>query len=49
MAPDFELGAYNRQRDLVFNMHELRIPGTSEVDAAMEYAGLGKTAKASAA
>src|SRR5690349_15112464 len=55
MAPDFELGAYNRQRDLVFNMHELRIPGTSEVDAAMEFQqgvkrGLaGQTARAGGA
>src|SRR6266508_427880 len=37
MAPDFELGAYDRERSLVFNMHELRIPGTGEVDLAMEY------------
>jgi len=37
MAPDFEFGTYNRERDLVFNMHELRIAGTPEVDAAMEF------------
>src|SRR5215217_4914417 len=37
MAPDFELGTYDRQQSLVFNMHQLRIPGTPEVDAAMEY------------
>ncbi len=37
MAPDFEFGTYNRQRDLVFNMHELRIAGTPEVDGAMEF------------
>src|SRR5215218_6936889 len=37
MAPDFEFGTYDRERDLVFNMHELRIAGTPEVDAAMEF------------
>lgn len=37
MAPDFELGTYDRQQSLVFNMHQLRIPGTPEVDGAMEY------------
>jgi NADH-quinone oxidoreductase subunit I len=37
MAPDFELGTYDRQQSLVFNMHQLRIPGTPEVDSAMEY------------
>src|SRR5215213_1988015 len=37
MAPDFELGTYDRQQSLVFNMHQLRIPGTPEVDSAMEF------------
>jgi NADH-quinone oxidoreductase subunit I len=37
MAPDFEFGAYDRERSLVFNMHELRIAGTPEVDSAMEF------------
>src|SRR5919206_408881 len=37
MAPDFEFGTYDRERSLVFNMHELRIAGTSEVDSAMEF------------
>src|SRR5215211_3187759 len=37
MAPDFEFGAYDREQSLVFNMHELRIAGTPEVDAAMEF------------
>src|SRR5215212_4931124 len=37
MAPDFEMGTYDRQESLVFNMHQLRIAGTSEVDNAMEY------------
>ncbi|MDP8922077.1 MAG: NADH-quinone oxidoreductase subunit I, partial [Chloroflexota bacterium] len=37
MAPDFEFATYDRERSLVFNMHELRIAGTPEVDAAMEF------------
>src|SRR3954453_19896360 len=37
MAPDFEFGTYDRERSLVFNMHELRIAGTPEVDSAMEF------------
>ena len=37
MAPDIEFGTYDREKSLVFNMHELRIPGTPEVDAAMEF------------
>jgi len=37
MAPDFEFGTYDREQSLVFNMHELRIAGTPEVDAAMEF------------
>ncbi len=37
MAPDFEFATYDRERSLVFNMHELRIAGTPEVDSAMEY------------
>ena len=35
MAPDFEFGAYDREKSLVFNMHELRIAGTPEVDSAI--------------
>src|SRR4051795_11797745 len=37
MAPDFEFGTYDREQSLVFNMHELRIAGTEEVDSAMEF------------
>ncbi len=37
MAPDFEFGAYDRADSLVFDMHQLRIAGTPEVDAAMEH------------
>src|SRR3954471_9113595 len=37
MAPDFEFGTYDREKSLVFNMHELRIAGTEEVDSAMEF------------
>src|SRR5688500_851297 len=37
MAPDFEMATYDRSRSLVFNMHELRIAGTPDVDAGMEY------------
>src|SRR5215216_6987578 len=37
MAPDFEFGAYDREKSLVFNMPELRIAGTPEVDSAMEF------------
>jgi NADH-quinone oxidoreductase subunit I len=37
MAPDFEMATYDRATSLVFNMHELRIAGTPEVDGAMEY------------
>src|SRR4051794_39993125 len=37
MAPDFEFGTYDREKSLVFNMHELRIAGTAEVDSAMEF------------
>ena len=37
MAPDFEFATYDRERSLVFNMHELRIAGTPEVDSAMEF------------
>src|SRR3978361_936742 len=49
MAPDFEFGAYDREQSLVFNMHELRIAGTEEVDSAMEFIqgvkrGLGASA-----
>jgi len=38
MAPDFEMAAtYDRASDLVFDMFELRIAGTSEIDAGMEH------------
>ncbi len=37
MAPDFEFGTYDRADSLVFNMFQLRIAGTPEVDAAMEH------------
>src|SRR5438093_9711951 len=37
MAPDFEMATYDRANSLVFNMHQLRIAGTPEVDSAMEY------------
>jgi len=37
MAPDFEMAAFERDRQLVFDMYELRIPGTPAVDAGMEH------------
>src|SRR5215813_7103369 len=37
MAPDFEMAAFERTTDLVFDMYELRIPGTPEIDAGMEH------------
>lgn len=38
MAPDFEMAAtYDRTIDLVFDMFDLRIPGTPEIDAGMEH------------
>lgn len=37
MAPDFEMAAYDRAAELVFDMYELRIAGTPEVDAGMEH------------
>jgi len=38
MAPDFEMAAtYDRAVDLVYDMYELRIPGTPEIDAGMEH------------
>lgn len=37
MAPDFEMAFYDRADSLVFNMYELRIAGTPEVDAAMAH------------
>jgi NADH-quinone oxidoreductase subunit I len=38
MAPDFEMAAtYDRTTDLVFDMYELRIAGTAEIDAGMEH------------
>jgi len=37
MAPDFEMAAFERTTDLVFDMYELRIAGTPEIDAGMEH------------
>ena len=37
MAPDFEMAAFERTTDLVFDMYQLRIPGTPEIDAGMEH------------
>jgi NADH-quinone oxidoreductase subunit I len=38
MAPDFEMvSTFDRATDLVFDMYELRIAGTSEIDAGMEH------------
>jgi len=38
MAPDFEMvSTYDRTSDLVFDMYELRIAGTAEIDAGMEH------------
>src|SRR3712207_189426 len=37
MAPDFEMTATERTTDLVFDMYQLRIPGTPEIDAGMEH------------
>ena len=38
MAPDFEMAAtYDRATDLVYDMYELRIAGTPEIDAGMEH------------
>ncbi|HEV7663559.1 MAG TPA: NADH-quinone oxidoreductase subunit I [Chloroflexota bacterium] len=38
MAPDFEMtSTFDRSVDLVFDMYELRIAGTPEIDAGMEH------------
>jgi NADH-quinone oxidoreductase chain I len=38
MAPDFEMSStYDRSVDLVFDMYQLRIAGTPEIDAGMEH------------
>src|SRR5947207_7303115 len=38
MAPDFEMAStYDRATDLVFDMYDLRIAGTPEIDAGMEH------------
>src|SRR5918994_3063901 len=37
MAPDFEMAAFARETELVFDMYELRIAGTPEIDAGMEH------------
>src|ERR671939_93195 len=55
MAPDFEMAAtYDRANDLVFDMYQLRIAGTPEIDAGMEHIqgvkrGRGAEARAAAA
>jgi NADH-quinone oxidoreductase chain I len=51
MAPDFEMAAYEREHELVYDMYDLRIPGTPEVDLGMEHIqgvkrGLGRQAGA---
>src|SRR5215211_8396030 len=37
MAPDFEMAAFSRETELVYDMYELRIAGTPEIDAGMEH------------
>jgi NADH-quinone oxidoreductase chain I len=37
MAPDFEMAAFERTTDLVYDMYDLRIAGTPEIDAGMEH------------
>jgi NADH-quinone oxidoreductase subunit I len=37
MAPDFEMAAFSRETELVFDMYQLRIAGTPEIDAGMEH------------
>ena len=37
MAPDFEMAAFTRETELVFDMYQLRIAGTTEIDAGMEH------------
>ncbi len=37
MAPDLKMAAYERTRELVFDMYRLRIAGTPDVDAGMEH------------
>src|SRR6185312_14015120 len=37
MAPDFEMAAFTRETELVFDMYQLRIAGTPEIDAGMEH------------
>src|SRR5215467_13197603 len=38
MAPDFEMAStFDRTTDLVFDMYDLRIAGTPEIDAGMEH------------
>ncbi|MBV9357744.1 MAG: NADH-quinone oxidoreductase subunit I, partial [Chloroflexi bacterium] len=49
MAPDFEMAAFERTRDLVYDMYQLRIAGTAEVDAGMEHIqGVKRGARATA-
>src|SRR6266511_5829268 len=37
MAPDFEMAAFERTTELVYDMYQLRIAGTPEIDAGMEH------------
>jgi NADH-quinone oxidoreductase subunit I len=37
MAPDFEMAAFSRETELVYDMFQLRIAGTAEIDAGMEH------------
>src|SRR5687768_7621099 len=37
MFPDFEMAAFERTTELVFDMYQLRLPGTPEIDAGMEH------------
>ena len=54
MAPDFEMAAFSRETELVYDMYQLRIAGTPEIDAGMEHIqgvkrGLRSAAPAAAA
>src|SRR6185503_3231399 len=37
MAPDVEMAAFARETELVYDMYQLRIAGTPEIDAGMEH------------
>src|SRR3954454_13232811 len=49
MAPDFEMAAFTRETELAFDMYQLRIAGTSEIDAGMEHIQGVKRGKRAAA